>query len=94
MHHEDIESIFKKLNSNQNGLSSKEAQKRLLENGKNILPKKKKDSFIKIFLRGILDPIVLLLVITVVFSLIVGEKTDAIAISFIILVDLILGAVQ
>lgn len=94
MHHEDIESIFKKLNSNQNGLSSKEAQKRILENGKNILPKKKKDSFIKIFLRGILDPIVLLLVITVVFSLIVGEKTDAIAISFIILVDLILGAVQ
>ena len=48
MHHEDIESIFKKLNSNQNGLSSKEAQKRILENGKNILPKKKKDSFIKI----------------------------------------------
>ena len=38
MHHEDIESIFRKLNSNQKGLSSKEAQKRLLENGKHILP--------------------------------------------------------
>lgn len=94
MHHKKINDVFKTLKSNEKGLSSKEAKKRLLDNGKNILPKKKKDSFIKILLKGILDPIVLLLVVTVIFSLIVGEKTDAIAISFIILVDLILGAVQ
>lgn len=94
MHHKKINDVFKTLKSNEKGLSSKEAKKRLLDNGKNILPKKKKDSFIKILLKGILDPIVLLLVVTVIFSLIVGEKTDAIAISFIILADLILGAVQ
>lgn len=94
MHHKKINDVFKTLKSNEKGLSSKEAKKRLLDNGKNILPKKKKDSFIKILLKGILDPIVLLLVVTVIFSLIIGEKTDAIAISFIILVDLILGAVQ
>lgn len=94
MHHKKINDVFKTLKSSEKGLSSKETKKRLLDNGKNILPKKKKDSFIKIFLKGILDPIVLLLIVTVIFSLIVGEKTDAIAISFIILVDLILGAVQ
>lgn len=94
MHHKKINDVFKTLKSSEKGLSSKETKKRLLDNGKNILPKKKKDSFIKIFLKGILDPIVLLLVVTVIFSLIVGEKTDAIAISFIILIDLILGAVQ
>ncbi len=94
MHHKKINDVFKTLKSSEKGLSSKESKKRLLDNGKNILPKKKKDSFIKIFLKGILDPIVLLLVVTVIFSLIVGEKTDAIAISFIILIDLILGAVQ
>lgn len=94
MHNNKINDVFKTLNSSEKGLSNKEANKRLNMYGKNTLPKKKKDSFIKIFLKGILDPIVLLLVVTVIFSLIVGEKKDAIAISFIILVDLILGAVQ
>lgn len=94
MHNNKINDVFKTLNSSEKGLSNKEANKRLNMYGKNTFPKKKKDSFIKIFLKGILDPIVLLLVVTVIFSLIVGEKKDAIAISFIILVDLILGAVQ
>ena len=41
-----------------------------------------------------MDPIVLLLVVTIIFSLIIGEITDAIAIGFIIIVDLFLGAFQ
>lgn len=94
MHHLKINEVYKKLESSENGLSSKEADKRLLINGKNTLPKKKKDGFLKIFFKGMLDPIVLLLVVTVAFSLIIGELTDAIAIGFIIIVDLFLGAIQ
>ena len=94
MHNKKIEDIYKELNSSKEGLSSKEALLRIKKYGLNTLPKKKSDSFIKIFFKGILDPIVLLLVVTIVFSLIVGEVFDAIAIGFIIIVDLFLGAFQ
>ena len=86
--------ILKKLNTSINGLSTKEAKERLLRDGKNVLPRKKQDSFFKILFKGLIDPIVILLIITVIFSLLVNEKIDAIAISFIILVDLFLGAIQ
>lgn len=90
----DSKEVIKALNSNINGLSSKEAKKRQKQYGLNILPKKKSDSIFKILFRQLTDPIVLLLVITVVFSFIIGEIVDACAIIFIILVDLILGTFQ
>ena len=94
MHNKKIEDIYKELNSGKERLTSKEALLRIKKYGLNTLPKKKSDSFIKIFFKGILDPIVLLLVVTIVFSLIVGEVFDAIAIGIIIIVDLFLGAFQ
>lgn len=94
MHFKKLDEIYESLNTSEKGLSNKEALLRLKTNGKNVLPKKKRDSFIKIFFKGILDPIVLLLAVTIIFSLIIGEKLDAIAIGFIIIVDLFLGAVQ
>ncbi len=94
MHTIKLEEVYKKLNSRETGLTSDEATKRLEKYGKNILPRKKADSFFKIFCKELLDPIVLLLVVTVIFSFIVGEITDAIAIIFIILVDLFLGTFQ
>ena len=39
-----IEQIYEELNSSFEGLNNKEALKRL-ENGKNVLPKKKRDRF-------------------------------------------------
>ena len=89
-----LEEVYKKLNSKDTGLTKDEALKRLNKYGKNILPRKKVDSFFKIFCKELIDPIVLLLVVTVIFSFIVGEYTDAIAIIFIILVDLFLGTFQ
>lgn len=86
--------IFKKFQTSENGLSNKEARKRLEKYGKNELPRKKPDSILKIFINELLDPIVLLLIIAIVASLIVGEIVDAIAITFIISVDLIMGTFQ
>lgn len=90
----NIEEIYKELNIMEEGLSSKEAISRLKRAGYNELPKKKKDSVFKIFFKQLLDPIVMLLVITVIFSFIIGEIVDAIAIIFIILIDLIMGTFQ
>ncbi len=89
-----IEEVFQILKTNQEGLSEKEVKNRLLENGLNLLPKKKSEGFFHIFFRGMLDPIVLLLVVTVIFSFLVGEFIDGIAIILIIMLDLFLGTIQ
>ena len=93
MHHIKLEEVYKKLNSTTDGLNDREVNKRLNKYGENVLPRKKVDSF-KIFCKELIDPIVLLLIVTVIFSFIIGEITDAIAIIFIILVDLFLGTIQ
>ena len=89
-----IEEVFKKVNSDINGLSNKETLKRLERDGYNTLPKKKDESFLHIFVKELKDPIVILLVITTIFSLLIGEVVDALAIFFIIIVDLLLGSIQ
>lgn len=91
----DVNEVISKFNSNEEeGLSSKEAKKRLEKYGRNELPKKKKDSVFKILFRQMLDPIVMLLIVTIIFSLIIGEVIDAAAIIFIVVVDLIIGTFQ
>ena len=89
-----LEEIFKETNSSELGLSSKEAKKKLIESGKNILPKKKRDSVLKIFFKELLSPIEIILIITVLVSLIVGEVVDACVILFIILLDVVMGTYQ
>lgn len=93
-HSTEITDVLQKLNSTEEGLTTEEATLRLQKNGKNELPKKKKDSLLKIFLRELTDPIVLLLLFASIVSFLIKEKVDAIAILFIILVDLILGTYQ
>lgn len=86
--------ICEKLNTSLNGLSKEEADKRLEKYGKNELPKKKPKGFFEIMLDELKDPIVLLLIVTVLLSFIAKEYIDALAIVFIILIDLIMGTVQ
>ena len=93
-YNKNIEEIFKELETSSNGLTKEEVEKRKQTYGKNELPKKKKDSVIKIFFNEFKDPIIILLIVAIVASFIVGEVIDAIAILFIILVDIIMGTYQ
>lgn len=86
--------ILKELNTKEEGLSSEEVNTRLLKYGENILPKKKKDTLLKIFFKQILNPLIILLIITVVFCFLIGETIDAVAILFIISLNISLGAIQ
>lgn len=88
------EEIYEVLDTSNDGLTQKEAVKRLEKYGKNEIPKKKSDSFIKIMFRQLLDPIVLLLVVAMIFSFVINEVVDAIAIFFIIIIDLLMGTFQ
>lgn len=93
-HFKDEKEVLKELNTSEKGLSFEEAELRLNKYGKNELPKKKTDSFIKIMIKQLIDPIVLLLVVATIFSFIIGEFIDGIAIVFIITVDLLMGTFQ
>lgn len=86
--------VINELNTSADGLTSKEAIKRLNENGKNELPTKKRDSIIKILFGELSSPIEIILIVTVLISFLIGEVTDALVISFIILVDVIMGTYQ
>lgn len=88
------EEVCEELGTNQKGLSKKECEARIEKYGKNELPKKKRDGFFKIMLHELKDPIVLILIVTIIFSLIIGEVVDALVILFIVLIDLIMGTVQ
>lgn len=93
-HSSSEEEILKALHTSRDGLTSLEVTKRLEKYGKNELPQKKRTSVFKILWEEIIDPIVLLLIVTVLFSFFIGEVVDACAIIFIILVDLVLGTIQ
>ena len=86
--------IMEKLKTNRNGLKQEEANERLNKYGLNELPKAKKDNIFKIFFSEFNDPIIWLLIVSIIFSFIVGEVVDACAIIFIILIDAIVGTIQ
>ena len=93
-HNKNIDDIYKELKSNRNGLTYDEALNRIKTNGKNELPTNKKNCIYKIILGELSNPILLLLIFTIIVSFILKEYTDSIVILFIVLVDLILGTYQ
>lgn len=93
-YNKNIEDLFKEFDINENGLSKEEVLKRNNKYGKNELPRKKKDSVLKIFFSEFKDPIIILLIFAIVASFVVGEVIDAVAIIFIVLIDIIMGTYQ
>lgn len=86
--------LFTKFRSSLSGLSLREVTKRINKYGYNELPTNKRRSILEIFIGGLIDSIVLLLIVAIIASFLVGEYLDGFAIMFIVLVDLILGTIQ
>ena len=93
-YNKDIKDIEKELNTNIDGLNDSKVAERIKKYGKNKLPKKKKDSVLKIFFSEFKNPMVILLLFTVVASLLAEELVDALAIFLIILIDVLMGTYQ
>ena len=89
-YNKNIKEIEKELNTSCNGLKLSQVQERVNKYGKNVLPKKEKESIIEIFFSEFKDPIVLLLLFTVIASFVAQEIIDGFAILFIILIDVIM----
>ena len=90
----NIEDIMSELKTSEKGLTNQDAKERINTYGKNILPTKKKESIIEIFFNEFKDPIIILLLFAVLASFVAGEVIDAVAIIFIILVDVIMATYQ
>lgn len=93
-YNKSTETVEHELETGKNGLSRKEATLRIKKYGKNLLPKKKKDSILKIFFREFKDPMIILLIVAIAASLFAGEIVDSIAIIFIVFIDIIMGTYQ
>ena len=86
--------ILENYNTSIDGLSEKEAKKRLSKYGLNELPKEKNKSLYKIFFESLKDPIIYVLIMCTILSFVVGETLDGVAILFIIMVDAIVSTIQ
>ena len=89
-----IEEVFHRVQTSKEGLYSKEVQKRQQKYGKNELPKSEDFSVWDVVLQELLDPIVLLLLISVLASLLIGEIVDAVVIILIVGIDIIIGTYE
>ena len=92
-----INEVEKKLNTNINkGLSSVEAANRLVDNGKNELTEKKKQSMLIKFFLEFKDVLIIILMIAAVVSLIIDprEWVESLIIFIVIIINAILGIFQ
>src|SRR5271157_660433 len=80
----EINSILNGLSTKQTGLSSEEAEKRLRNQGHNILIEKKQNAFIQ-FLLHFKSPLILLLLVAAIISFFTQEVTEGIIILSILL---------
>ncbi len=103
---EQAANVFEEVSSNENGLASGEAAKRLEQNGPNKLKQEKKDSLLKRFLSQLRDPMIIILIIAAAVSAAtemieaaamghpIPFPTDALIILAVVIINSVLGVYQ
>jgi P-type Ca2+ transporter type 2C len=93
-HQEQIEDIFKGVNSGRDGITTGEAEKRLLHYGPNELQAKKKKTPIMMLLDQFKDFMIIILIGAALVAGVIGEATDTFVIIAIVIANAIIGFVQ
>jgi len=78
----------------QKGLSEKEARRRLAEYGENKIKSKHKNSIMSLFIGQFKDALIIILLISTLISLTMGEYVEAVTISAIVVINALLGFIQ
>lgn len=99
IYNETVEEIYKRLETNINGLTEEEAQNRLQKNGENKLAERKKKSNIILFLSQFNDFMIILLIFASIFSAGISyvrheSYVDSIIIIIIVVINAILSFIQ
>ena len=95
-----LDVVLSELNTSKDGLTSEEAAKRLAQNGKNAIPKKKKKGIVAIFFAQMNNPMIYILLAAAVISFGIslwhktGEYLDAIVILIVVILNSIIGTIQ
>ena len=89
-----VRQAFEALKSSSQGLSEKEAGKRLEKYGANRLAEKRRIHPFKIFIGQFKNFLVLILIFAVLISLAIGHFFDAALIAFILIANALLGFFQ
>jgi Ca2+-transporting ATPase len=76
------------------GLTTSEAEQRIVEYGANVLPVEPGRSVWRMIIDQVADPMIALLVVAALISGIVGEPADTIVITVIVLLNAVIGVVQ
>jgi Ca2+-transporting ATPase len=90
----DKKEVFNFLESNENGLTNEEANKRLAQYGLNEITKKKENKILKILTEQVNSFVVYILIAAVIISLITKNYLDAIVIASILILNTTLGFIQ
>jgi Ca2+-transporting ATPase len=93
-HRMPVEAVFDTLGSSREGLSVREARRRLDALGPNILVEAPRPGVAGMFLRQFADFPILMLLAAAAVAAVVGETVDAAAIGAILLLNAVIGLVQ
>ena len=93
-HNLAVNEVLESLGSSPEGLSRAEATNRLARFGRNALPEAGSASLLEVFLRQFLSPLIYVLLAAAAVSLALNEKTDAIFIFAVLLINAVIGTIQ
>lgn len=80
--------------SNEQGLSNDEVRRMQEKHGANVLPEKPPPSQLSIFIQQLRNPFVYILLLATMVTVAIGHFSDALIISFAVLINTILGFIQ
>src|SRR3990170_1816187 len=93
-HQKTIDQVVSDLHSSRQGLSETEAERRLVEYGRNVLAEKPGKTPLAMFLDQFKDFMILVLIGAAFISWLIGDVTDTIAIAVIVVLNATIGFVQ
>ncbi len=93
-YNEEISKVLEKLKTNEKGLTTNEAKKRLEQDGRNVLEEKKKATLFQKVIQQISDPMIIVLIIAAVVSGFLSEIADMCIILAVVVGNTIMGLVQ
>ncbi len=93
-HSHEISKILDSLKTTEDGLSSKQAQKKIAKVGANVLPEKKKFSKWRLFFQQFNSPLIYILLTAVAISFALGHVSDSIFIVVVLLINTLVGFYQ
>ena len=86
-----LEEVFISLKSLPDGLTTAEAEKRLIEYGRNELPEKRPDPALKLFLSQFHSPLMYIMVVATAISFLVNNMVEGVFISIVMVSNAIVG---